>query len=110
MRHDGADDNGDDDSAEDEKHAKVSDGWKRPVRKEDGAAADPCADDKAHEDMPRLWREVGMVQRIHRDGLVPQDRGHRSSTKDPGQAVPEASEETADSAIFPCSHRGPVVD
>lgn len=80
IGHDCTDDDGDEDTGKDEKHAKISDVREKPVQEKDDTAADPGADDKADEDVPRLGLKTGMHKRIHRDDLLTQNRRHRSRT------------------------------
>lgn len=110
IGHNCTDDDADEDTGKDEKHAKVSDVREKPVQEKDNTAADPGADDEADEDVPRLWLKTGMHQRIHGDDLLTQNRRHGSSAQNPGKAIPESSEETTYTAIFSCSDGGPVVD
>lgn len=110
MRHDGADDNRHKHACEDEKATEIADVGQESVHEENNTAAHPGTDDEADENMPRLRDKAWVHERIHGDGLLAQDRGHGRCAEDPGKEVPESSEKTAYTAIFPGGDGGPVID
>lgn len=73
MGHNGAYDDGNEHTGQDEEAAKVADVGKESVHKEHDATAQPCADDEAHEDMPRLFNVTGMHEGVHGDSLLAED-------------------------------------
>lgn len=110
MGHDCADDNRNEDTSKNEEHAQVADVWKNAVQEQDDAAADPCADDETDEYMPGFRYEAWVHKGIHRNGLLAEDRRHRSSTQYPSKTVPETSEETTRTTILSSGDRSPVIN
>lgn len=110
MGHHSANDDGDEHTGQDEHHAQVPDVREGAVREENGGAADPRADDEAHEHVPWLGGEVGMEQSIHGNRLVSQDCRHGGGPKDPRQGIPVPGKPSADPTIFARGDRGPMVD
>lgn len=70
MRHDRADDDGDEDTGEDKEHAQVANVGKDSVQKQDDTAAQPGADDEADEDMPGFGFKARVHERVHGNGLL----------------------------------------
>lgn len=110
VGHDCADEDRNEDTSEDKKHAQVTDVWKDAVQEQDDATTDPCADDETDEYMPGFRYEAGIHEGVHGNGLLAEDRRHRSSTQYPSKTVPETSEETTRTTILSSGDRSPVVN
>lgn len=110
VRHGGTDDDGDEDTGQNKEHADVADMGKNAVHEKNDKTANPRADDEAHEDLPVLWYEAGVHERVHRDGLLAQNRCDRRSAQNPRQTVPPSGKEATGTTIFPGGDGSPVVD
>ena len=110
VRHDGADNDGDEHPRQDEKHTEVSDIRQPAVHEQDNGTADPSTDQEPDKDIPGLGNEARVHQGVHGHRLLGHDQTHGGRTEDPCQTIPPAGKEAAGSSILSRRHRRPVVD
>ena len=90
--HDGANEDGGEDTGEDEDEADVIDRRQAAVGEHDGQSAGPGHDDIDDENVPAFGHVVWVEEVVHCQDLVGEDERHGGGAEDPGEEVPPPRE------------------
>ena len=110
VRHDGTDNDGDQDASNDEEGAQLLDLWNRSVHEQADEGGEPDEKDVGHKDLPSLDDESIVHHGVHGNRVGGHDLCGSSQPKDPSEEIPPPGEPAARTSVFASCDTGPVVN